>query len=223
MADFDMIPRSYREAMRLRRSLKAFGLALGALLLLGLLAGAALRWRIGVETPLLARLRGLAEQNETARKQLEAARLRKVRIEQSLSALSALRDAGGIERVTGAIDRALSRGVWFKELRFSRDQQLLAAGQVPPQPTGYLIVLPIETAGKPSATANQTWRLSNNIEISGEAVDHAALTGFMRSLSAQPAIADVRFVNSSVRAIEGGHVLDFTVTAATRSVRGAQP
>lgn len=223
MADIDMIPRSYHQAVRLKRTLKAFGLALGALLLLGLFAGVGLRWRIGSETPVLAHLRSAAERDEAARKQLEVSRMRKAALEQSLSALAALRGAGEVERITGTIDRALIQGVWFKELRFSRDEQLIAAGQVQPLKTGDLVVLPVQTAGKPAATETPTWGLSKNIEISGEAIDHAALTDFMRSLSGQPAIADVRFLNSSVRSTEGGQVIDFSVTAAIHSVRGVRP
>ena len=53
MADIDMIPRSYREGLRVRRTLLAYGAALGLLLVAGGGASAVLRWRLAVETPQL--------------------------------------------------------------------------------------------------------------------------------------------------------------------------
>ncbi len=223
MADMDMIPRSYHEAVRVKRSMKAFAVALAALLLLGSVSVAAVRWRIGQEMPLLARLRSSTEQTDDARKQLEAGRLSQAGLKRKLAALTALRGAGEAARVTGAIDKALNGGVWFKQLRFSRDDQAIAAGEVEPVHSGYTIVLPTASAGKGAVAQTQTWRLSKNIEISGEAIDHAALTDFMRRLSLQLAISDVRFLNSSAHATETGQVIAFSVMAATSAVNGAKP
>jgi hypothetical protein len=221
MAEIDMIPRSYRDAVRVGRAVRLFGCALAGVLVLGAVALAGLHWRIAVEEPRLALLRNRTALSEAASKQLALAQVAKATLEQRLAALAALRGAGEIARIGVAIDQSLNRGVWFKQLRFSREEQLLPVTPVAPPQTGYLVVLPLEEVGKP--VESRTWQLSKNIEIGGEAIDHAALTEFLNRLSGQPGIADVRFLNSSGRAAEGAQVIDFNVTAATRNLRGAKP
>lgn len=223
MAEIDMIPRSYHDAMRLQASLKVFGLALGTLLMVSLIGFGVLRWRIAVAAPMVANLRSATEQSEAGGRQLAQARQQKIMLEQKLAALTALRGAGEVARVARAIDQSLNRGVWFKELRFTRDEQLLPPGPAAPAQTGYFLVLPAASSASSSATSAQTWRLSKNIEINGAAVDHAALTDFLRSLATQPSVAEVHFINSNVRVTDGVPVIDFNVIAATRAQSEAPP
>jgi hypothetical protein len=214
MAEIDMIPRSYREAMRVRRSLTMFGVTLICLLAGATLVHAALLWRVGVSTALLQNSRSRMEHADAIAKAFETSRSRKAALEQSLSALRALRGSGETARLAGAIDAAVSSGVWFKELSFTRNEQLVAAGAPAVGQAAYSFKLPVENAGKVSATETQTWRLVKNLEITGEAVDYAALTAFMRMLAQQPAIGEVRLVSSNLPPSgDGVQVVGFNITA----------
>ncbi len=222
MAEIDMIPRSYHAAMRLQRLFGWFGLGAAALLLTALLGSGLLRWRIATQTPVIRELRSSTEQTAQLRARLAVLSARKAALSQQMAALNALRGTGEVARVTDAIEASLNAGVWFKELHFARDALLLPVGQPVSTQTGYLMVLPAVTTGA-SANASQTWRLSNNLEINGAATDHAALTDFLRSLSSQPAIADVHFVNSAGHVGDGSAQIDFNVIAATRARREGSP
>lgn len=228
MAEIDMIPQSYRDGVRVQTTVKRFATFLLLLIMLGLLAFAGLRWRITVETPRLAQLRAATDAVENARKGRDALRLRKAALDQRMTVLSALRGAGDVARVTTAIDQALGQGVWFRELRFSREEKALPAGGTPGAAAagaavagGLTVVVPADVGGKPSPSETQTWRLSKTIAIGGNAVDHAALTTFLQRLAAQPAMTDVRFLNSTMRVSDGARVVDFNLTASTRVAAAA--
>ena len=225
MAEVDMIPKSYRDVVQLQRTLRQFGMALLVLLTAGLLALAGLRWRIAVDTPRLALLRTATDEAETARKQLDALRARKASLNQSLGVLIALRGGGEVGRAAAAIEQAMGAGVWFNDLHFLHEEQAVAAvgaaaagapSAAASTASGFTVVLPAEIGGKPSTTELQTWRLSKAISVSGNAVDHAALTEFLRKLAEQPAIADVRFLNSKLRAAEGRPTIEFNLLATLR-------
>ena len=223
MPEIDMIPRSYHDAMRLQRTLAAYATAAALLLVFALLLGAGLRWRIASQGLQVSALRSSIEQSEQARRQLALAQSRQISLTQQLAALTALRGAGEIGRMTNAIDAALGQHVWFTTLDYARDAQVIGAGQKMPVQSGYLLVLPPDAPGQSAASANRSWRLSNNIEIKGSATDHAALTDFLQALSAQSAIADVHFVNSGSPAANLQQQVDFNVMAATRTSTGSAP
>ena len=77
MADIDMIPRSYRDAQRVRRTLAAYGAALAVLVVAGGGASMLLRWRVAVETPQLERMRSDSALAGALRTQLIGAQQRK--------------------------------------------------------------------------------------------------------------------------------------------------
>ncbi len=96
MADIDMIPRSYREGLRVRRTLTIYGAALAVLLVAGAGASAFLRWRLGVETPRLDASRSASSQAGAMRIQLTAALARKELLAENVAALATLRGAGEV-------------------------------------------------------------------------------------------------------------------------------
>ena len=60
----------------------------------------------------------------------------------------------------------------------------------------------------------QAWRLGTQVEIAGGALDNAAMTAFLAALAADPALSDVRFLNSSTAAAEDGGAVGFNASAA---------
>ena len=207
VADIDMIPRSWREGLRVRRTLAAYGAALAALLLVGGGAGAFLHWRLAVETPRLELDRSASTQAGAMRLQLTAAQARKELLAENAAALGSLRGTGDIAALAAILDESLNARVWFKHLRFTRSQELLQA--LPPAPLPAGVVQARAPAGAP-----QAWRLGSQVQISGQALDNGAMTAFLSKLAADPRLTNVRFLNSSTAAAEEGGVVVFNATAA---------
>jgi Tfp pilus assembly protein PilN len=210
MADIDMIPRSYRDGVRVQRALRSYGLALGALLLAGVAAAGLLHWRLAVATPQLDALRARTSEAETLRTRLAASTAHQGALEQDAQALAALRGTGGSTRLADALDAALNDKVWFDTLRFARTEELLRAPLPSPLPSGTLTTRASTRPGAPPGP--QTWRVARHIEVEGQALDHAALTAFLGALSANPVLADVRFLKSTAAAGEGPELVAFSVT-----------
>lgn len=208
MADIDMIPRSYREGLRMRRTVTRYGLALGLLLVLGGTAGALLRWRLALETPRLEQARSASAQASAMRTQLVAAQARKDGLRESVAALGALRGAGEVGALAASVNGALDDKVWFAQLRFSRTQELLQAPPSAPLPAGVVQIR------NPQTAAVQAWRLGSQVEIGAQALDHGAMTGFLAALAADPLLANVRFLNSSTAAAEDGGAVSFNLAAS---------
>jgi Tfp pilus assembly protein PilN len=212
MADIDMIPRSYRDGVRVQRLLRGYGLALAGVLLAGALAAGVLQWRLAVESPRLAALRDRTAQAEALRARLAAAATRHSALEQDAQALAALRGTGTVERLAQALDASLNDKVWFDTLRFERTEELLRAPLPSPLPAGTLVTR--GSTAPNAAPGPQTWRLARHVAIEGEAQDHAALAAFLTSLSASPALNDVRFLKSGAAAGEGPERVAFSVSGA---------
>ena len=214
MADIDMIPRSYREGLRVRRALKIYGAALALLLVAGGGASALLRWRLALETPRLEQSRAASVQSSAMRTLLASAQARKDLLAENVAALDTLRGTGDVVALAAALDASLNDKVWFEQLRFVRTQELL---QAPPSP------LPSGTVQARTQTgAVQTWHLASQVEIAGQALDNGAMAAFLSALSADARLANVRFLNSSTAPIEGGGGVSFNA-AATLARQGEKP
>ncbi|MGZ5202710.1 MAG: PilN domain-containing protein [Telluria sp.] len=209
MADIDMIPRSYRDALRVRRAATAYGIALGLLLLAGASAGALLRWRVAVESPRLEQLRAGSVQADAMRAQLELARQRRDAYAQDVAALAAVRGAGEVTSLANILDASLNDQVWIEQLRFSRTEEQLPPTTQMPLPAGTVQVRATQTPG-----TVQIWRLGSRIEIAGQARDHAAMTAFLTALASNPALSDVRFMNSAAAPAEDGSAVSFGASAS---------
>lgn len=212
MAEIDMIPRSYRDALRLRRTARTYGIALALLLAAGAGATALLRWRVAVETPRLEQLRAGSVQAEAMHAQLQAAQQRRDAYVQDVASLAAARGAGEVAAFARILDSALNDGVWIDGLRFSRSEEQLPPPAQVPLPAGTVQVLAAQAPGIPPAV--QVWRLGSHVHISAQANNHAAMTSFLTALAAHPALSDVRFVNSSAVPAEEGGTVSFGATAS---------
>ena len=206
MADIDMIPRSYREGLRVRRTLSVYGAALALLLVAGGAGSALLRWRLSLETPRLEQGRAASLQVTAMRTQLANAQARKDVLAENVRALDSLRGSGEVAALATSLDRTLNDKVWFERLRFTRTQELLQAAPPAPLPPG----------------AVQAWRLGTQIEIAGQAENNGAMTAFLAALAADPHLANVRFLNSSTAALEDGGAVGFNA-AATLVKPGSTP
>jgi Tfp pilus assembly protein PilN len=213
MADMDMIPRSYRDALRVRRTLLAYGGALALALATGLLGAGWLHWRLSVEEASLHKLRAANASADAVRTQVAAAEQRKSTLLQASDALAALRGAGTVSRLASALDTALNDGTTLNQLQFSRTQELLKAPLPQPLPAG---TVQAQNAGNP-----EYWHLASRVDITGQARDHAALTRFLGAIGRDPTLSGLRFLNSATAAGEGQGGLAFSVSGLV-DVQGGQ-
>jgi hypothetical protein len=208
MADIDMIPRSYRNALDAQRALVRYGAALTLLLVAGAAAAGALHWRLALETPRLERLRTDAARAGALRTRIAAAGQRRALLAANARAYAALRGTGAAAALAHALNAALGEKLWLERLSFERKHELLQS-TAGPAPVG---ALQVSTSGPAGL---QEWRVINHIDIDGHALDQAALAAFLAALSDSPALADVRFIDSSAAAGEGG-LLAFRAAATLR-------
>ncbi|MFC5477449.1 PilN domain-containing protein [Massilia suwonensis] len=216
MADIDMIPRSYREGLRARRTLTVYGAALALLLVAGGASSALLRWRLALETPRLEQGRAASVQAAAMRAQLVSAQARKDLLAENVAAFEGLRGSGEVAALAKVMDSALNERVWFDQLRFAHTQELLQGGAPSPLPAGT-----VQTRA-PQTRAVQAWRLGSHVEIAGQALDNGAMSAFLTALAADPRLTDVRFLNSSTAPLEDGGTVSFNV-AATLVKAGDKP
>jgi Tfp pilus assembly protein PilN len=218
MADIDMIPRSYREALRARRTLANYGATLALVLVAGAAGAGWLRWRLAVEAPRLDQLRSASAQADAMRAQVATAQQRKNGLRQASQALAALRGSGALARLSDAVDGALNDRVWFAQLAFSRTQELLRDPLPSPLPDG---TVQIQRTGA-AAGAVENWRLASHVEITGQAFEHESMTRFLAALAANPALANVRFLSSGAAPADSGATLSFTAGGSLRSQAGVK-
>ena len=200
MADIDMIPRSYREAARARSVLRAYGIALALLVVVGCGASLVLRWRVAVETPRLENMRAESALSGTLRSRLAIAQQSKDSLAGDVETLAALRGTGEAALVAQLLDATLTDKVWIEQLRVSHTRELLRDPLPSPLPPGTVQTHPAQGPA-------QAWQLGSQVELSGRALDQRAMTDFLAALAAHPALSAVRFLNSSEgNAEEGGAV-----------------
>ena len=216
MADIDMIPREYRDGVRVRRTLRLAGIALALVVAVGALGGIGLRWlSVALErsADVLQAAAAQAQADNARDAQQQAERGRQ---EQAHAVLRTLRRQGELAALAQGLDAALAQGpdaVWLTGLRVERDVQGVPAGH-----TGTAAAaLPegTEEFSAPDATPAaplQTWRLRSAIELDGQAASYEAVTAFLSALGRQPGIAGLRLVSSNAAA-EGG-TIDFHATGA---------
>lgn len=194
MNEIDLIPRSYRDMVRMRRTVR---IALTALALACITGGAllgTLRWQLHVESAQLAEARSAAASASALRAQVSALTEEKARLEQARAALAALRGSDEILNTVNAIDSAINEGVWLTSIRYMRGRE----ADTPTAPArGDAAPLP-----------------PSGIEIKGGALDHRVLADFMKALSAQPGTSNVRFIQSSASADANTATVEFSASAA---------
>ena len=189
-----MIPRSYRDRVRVNQALRRFAIAGALLVLVGVGTAGVVRWRVSQNLALLARLQQDAGSALSVGIRIDALRVRKTALERDASALAALRAGGMVARISDALQQSLSADVWLTTLHYARAEQLAAAANNAPLTTGQFQQGPAGAA--PQATP-ETWQVLHRLEVSGASARYPALTDFLRTLAGRPGVREVRLVESS--------------------------
>lgn len=215
MRELDLIPRDYRERLAKEHWLKLSGAAAILVLMLVVSSYGMLRHLTGVLNAEVRALQTKKDISSRQRRELQRLRARKEELDQQLRLLTNLRSGVAAERMLLTVDRALDGGeLWFLNWQFQRSGAAVQGQEKPPQ-TGYFVLTPKDGTG----AAPDAWRIETHMKIKGQALDHAALAGFVTRLIDRPEIQDVRVLSTVLRPGQGRSVVDFdlAVTVAAGS------
>ena len=209
MREIDLIPRDHVENRRVRRWLVRWAWLM-ALLLLATAAGrGTIAWRVARERPVVEHNKAAAKAAAQRREQLKALGEREADVTSRLAALRRLQDASDWERALGHVDVAHTPRVWLDRLAFRRSPVDPAAAD--------------PATGKGRDAGRASVELQHAIEVTGHAVDHAAVTDYMRRLADQPGVHGVRLQNTGLRRYSTADVVDFSLSARLDTPLRGQP
>jgi Tfp pilus assembly protein PilN len=196
MADIDMIPRSYRDGVRVRRTLRRAGVALAAIVLAAAAGSAALRWQSASLERRTATLQQAASAAQTSQTQAATAQAARERLVQQQGLLRALRREGELAALAAAIDSALPANAWLTAINLQRDLQLATAAPA----TGAAPAPAPDSRATTFATGNAdggTLVMVSSVELAGQAADYNGITDFLSNLGRMPGMHGVELLSSS--------------------------
>jgi len=196
MADIDMIPRSYRDGVRVRRTLRRAGVALAAIVLGAAAGSGALRWQSAALERRTATLQQAASAAQTSQAQAATAQAARERLLAQQGLLRALRREGELAALAAAIDSALPANAWLTAINLQRDLQLATATPA----TATAPALAPDSRATTFATGNAdggTLVMVSSVELAGQAVNYNGITDFLSSLGRMPGMHGVELLSSS--------------------------
>lgn len=209
MAELDLIPQEYRYWLWQLDWLKKS--AAGLLVMLALATGGYVYLDVTAATT-QQKLRALQQQKAiTQQQQLELEQLSnsKDELARQWYLLSGLRGGTSVESILAVIDKALlDQQVWFLDWQFARAGQAAKPKQRAKN-TGYFVVATGNNKGEPAMP--DRWQVDTHITIKGQALDHAAFSGFVQRLLQQPQIADVKVVKTALSRVNDINIVDFDI------------
>jgi hypothetical protein len=143
----------------------------------------------------------------TTQQQADIQRLgaEKTELERQFRLLSNLRSGAAAGDMFVTVDNALtSDDVWFRNWKFER-AGIMVGDEVETVNTGYFVVVP---DGADQLDPDEL-RILTNMEIRGQALDHSALSSFVRRLFVQPGIDDIRIRRTSLSDRNRTDTVDF--------------
>lgn len=205
MHELDLIPASYKERLKIKRWCRQFSLAFVSVLVIVF----CLKFVIfNKTTALTARVAALQKDKQTSIEQQQKYNelvAKEVKLRKELEVLEGLRGGPSAKQILLAVDRVMQNDVWITQWSYNRAGEITQVQPATVQ-TGYFIIIPQETSASPN---QQAWKLNTHMEISGQALDHSSLSGFITNLVKQPEIEDVKVINTSLRSYISSQVVEF--------------
>ena len=208
MNEIDLFPEDLRRRLMFTRWFKRAAISSLLLSLLILATFFVLRHASAEITAQIEYFQGQREISNANRQQLKLLSQKKQDLQQQLNLLSGLRSGASAEQMFVMIDRALpGPEVWLTNWKFRRAGTQVEAGPETVS-TGYFIVIP---AGS-NTREKETWKIETHMSIEGQALDHSAMSDFVRNLTLQPEIENVRIVNTRLgREVNQTKLVDFSL------------
>ncbi|MGI9295619.1 MAG: hypothetical protein ACR2PS_16690 [Pseudomonadales bacterium] len=209
MADIDLIPQEYRYWLWQLNWLKRSAVGLSTLLVL---ATAGYFYLDITANTTQQKLQALQQQKAITQQQqheLEQLSNSKEELARQWHLLNGLRGGTSVESILAVIDKALlDKQVWFLDWQFARAGQA-AKRKRQTSNTGYFVVASGDSKGEPAMP--DRWQVDTHITIKGQAIDHAAFSGFVQRLLSQAEIADVKVVKTALSRISDINIVDFDI------------
>ena len=206
MADIDMIPRSYRDRVRVRHTLRRVGGALALVLVCAGAGHAALRWQGAALEQQAARLRAAASAAQSDQARAAGERATALRAEQRAAVLGAVRREGELAALALAIDGALPADTWLTALALRRNARVAAPGAAP------AAAATTQQAFATGSAAGDLLLLESQVELRGQAASYQGVTDFLARLGRVPGLSAVQLQSSGANAADGA--IDFHATMA---------
>ncbi len=213
MAELDLIPEDYRKRLGRHAEIRQYAIAF-AILNVVILGSAGLFGQLSrqanEEIQELKTQSAITEQQQT---QLEQLSSQQKEYEQRWSLLRGLRAGAAIEDIFRIIDGAIvSNDLWFENWSFRR-AGVVVDGETRGIETGYFVIVSAdEQSGE-----NPDWQVETHMVLEGRALDHQALSTFVRALFEQPDIKDVSVQKTSLTDYANGRVVSFDLTIILNS------
>lgn len=213
MAELDLIPEDYRKRLGRHAEIRQYAIAF-AILNVVILGSAGLFGQLSrqanEEIQELKMQSAITEQQQT---QLEQLSSQQKEYEQRWSLLRGLRAGAAIEDIFRIIDGAIvSNDLWFENWSFRR-AGVVVDGETRGIETGYFVIVSAdEQSGE-----RPNWQVETHMVLEGRALDHQALSTFVRALFEQPDIKDVSVQSTSLTDYANGRVVSFDLTIILNS------
>lgn len=214
MIEFDLVPGDYRMRRALNHWLRKLAGVVAGAVVVGAASGAALTVANKSLDAQIQDLQTHQAMTSQQRGQLETLDLRISELRRQWQLLTTLRSGAPAEQVFAIIDGALGDApVWFQDWAFIRSGATSSERPATVN-TGYFIVTPnAKNAGQQPA-----WQIDTHIRINGQALDHAALSAFVRELFERSEVRDVRVQKTSLRRYSTANVVDFELAILLNGV-----
>lgn len=209
MADIDLIPREYRYWLWQLVWLKKSAAGLCAALLVATVGYFYLDVSAAATQKKLQSLQQQQAITQQQQQQLEQLSNSKAELTRQWTLLNGLRGGTSVESILAVIDRALvDQQVWFLDWEFARAGHA-AKQQRQTSSSGYFVVASGNRKGESGMP--DRWQVDTHLTIKGQALDHAAFSGFVQRLLQQAEIADVKVVKTALSRISDVNIVDFDI------------
>ena len=213
MTDIDLIPVDYREWLARQSLLRQYGIAAAVLVALTLGLALALGHSAAEAQARVVQLKSESAITQQQQTQLQQLKEQQTEYERQWSLLRGLRAGAAVDEIFTLIDRSIVEGeLWFLEWSFRR-AGVVVDGETRGVETGYFVVVPADE--QPAETPE--WQVETHMVLEGRALDHQALSTFVRALFEQPDIKDVSVQRTSLTDYANGRVVSFDLTIILNS------
>jgi len=213
MSELDLIPQDYRIQLGQRAMFRQFVIAFAILNIVVLAFAGVFTQLSRLATTRIEQLQSQSAITEQQQAQLEQLVTQQSEYEQRWSLLRGLRAGAAVEDIFRTIDRALvDDELWFVNWSFRR-AGVVVDGEPRGIETGYFVIVPADER----TDEVPTWQVETHMVLEGRAVDHQALSTFVRSLFEQPDIKDVSVQRTSLTDYANGRIVSFDLTIVLNS------
>ena len=213
MAELDLIPEDYRKRLGRLAEIRQYAIAFAILNIVVLGSAGLFAHLSGKANDKIQDLKtqsAITEQQQTKLEQLSA---QQKEYERRWSVLRGLRAGAAIEDIFRIIDRAIvNNNLWFENWSFRR-AGVVVDGETRGIDTGYFVI--VEEDGQ--SGGDPEWQVETHMVLEGRAIDHQALSSFVRALFEQPDIKDVSVQRTSLTDYANGRVVSFDLTIILNS------